>query len=60
MKLIECEHHILELRTLLAECLRPARVVPDIRFLEFSPDLSQPFGFSVVVKDTPLTHSCVR
>jgi len=43
----------LEACTLAPEFLRPVRVVPDARILEFPQDLRQPLAAPLVVKDTP-------
>jgi hypothetical protein len=48
------------LRTLLAECLGPVRIVPDVRFLELALNFRQAFRLSFIVKDTPLTQWRVR
>jgi len=44
---------LVERRALLAELLRPLRVVPDVRVLEFAGYFLETLAFCVVVKDTP-------
>ena len=58
-ELIQCNDDAFELCTFLAERLCTIRIVPDVGLLEFAENFRQPFGFAVVVKDTPLTPSCV-
>jgi hypothetical protein len=55
-ELIEYDDDLLELRPLLPQRLRALGFVPDVGFLEFSLYLGQPFGFALVVKDTPSTR----
>jgi hypothetical protein len=48
----------LELRALLAELLRPLRILPDIRLLELPRDLLQALILIVVIKDTSSRTAC--
>jgi len=42
-----------ERRTLLAELLRPFRLVPDVRIFQLAGYFLEPFAPGIVVKDTP-------
>jgi len=48
----------LELRALLAELLRPLRILPNVRLLELPDDFLQALVFSVVIKDTSSRTAC--
>jgi hypothetical protein len=48
----------LELRALLAELLRPIRILPDIRLLELPGDFLQALALVVVIKDTSSRTAC--
>jgi hypothetical protein len=48
----------LELRALLAELLRPPRILPNVRLLELPNDFLQALVFTVVIKDTSSRTAC--
>jgi hypothetical protein len=49
---------VLELRTLLAELLRPLRILPYIGLLELAGDFLQLLALVVVIKDTSSRTAC--
>jgi hypothetical protein len=49
---------VLELRALLAELLRPLRVLPNVRLLELPDDFLEALVFTVVIKDTSSRTAC--
>ena len=59
-QLIEIDDHFFKQGTFLPKGLRPLGIVPDVRFLQFALNFGQPLRLSLVVKDTPSTHWCVR
>jgi hypothetical protein len=48
----------LELRALLAELLRPLRILPNVRLLELPDDFLQALVFMIVIKDTSSRTAC--
>ncbi|GAC1301197.1 MAG: hypothetical protein NVSMB10_00330 [Steroidobacteraceae bacterium] len=48
-----------ELRAFFAEILRPIRIVPDARLLEFAFYFLESLVLGVVIKDTPSRSGCV-
>ncbi len=59
-QVIEQSNDLLEPGTFLAERLRAFGYLPDVGLFELEPDLGQPFGLGIIVKDTSSTRSCVR
>jgi hypothetical protein len=57
---VEPDNDLFELGAFLPERLRTVRIIPYIRYLKFALNFGQPLRLAVVVKDTPLTHCCVR
>jgi hypothetical protein len=55
---IEIVDDFLELRALLAELLRPLRILPNIRLLELPGDFLQALVLVVVIKDTSSRTAC--
>jgi hypothetical protein len=49
---------VLELRALLAELLRPLRILPNIRLFELPGDFLQALVLAVVIKDTSSRTAC--
>jgi hypothetical protein len=58
--LVQTGDDLLEPGTLLAECLSPLGLVPDIRLLQLALDFDQSLGFLIVVKDTSSTRPSVQ
>ena len=56
---VERHNDILELRSFLTQRLRPIGFIPNVGFFQFAPNLGQTLRLAVIVKDTPLTRSCV-
>lgn len=54
-QLVERDDDILEPRPFLSECLCAFRLLPDVGFLEFAPDLGQALRLALVVKGTSST-----
>jgi hypothetical protein len=48
----------LELSALLAEFLRPLRILPNVRLLELASDFLQALILGVVIKDTSSRTAC--
>ena len=58
-QLVEPGDHLLELGPFFSKGLRACGIVPDRGLLELSLHFGQALGFAFVVKDTPVTPSCV-